>query len=510
MSTINITRTLDQLVTRAKANFRRALSLWPMGDTTFLGRSSLAFAKVVWGTQKAFEYLWANIVPSATMDDDLLSEWAATLGLPDGQGGYGRLKPTAASGGSATITGVKGTAYTDGTTATAEDGTTQIKIVGLTTIPGSAPGNGSVAAIFDAVTIGAVGNLPAGTICTWDSPPFGSDATFTLTGPLTGGEDTESNPACYARIVARLQNPPRGGVNEDYRNWATVAGIVDVYVYPKRDGVGTVDVVVTQGGSGAARAQVPSTIVAAAQANVNANMPSTVDHANVFAPWIQPTVSKRHAVLIKITPSLAKYNFDWDDTAGPYTVNAFSSGPPATIQLNTLAPQSLKDAIDAYIAGGSVLDQAPRLQVLAPASTVVNPPIRAVAYADGGGMTTLTLETTPSTWWAPSVGDAVYAYGPAVATIAAGAQALADALGPSRQSGLADAFTPWEDKLTISGLIAVAENAIDTDGTKLIEEVPVGGCTIDGSAADVEGTDNLFLTNPPELLLLKSIAIVQS
>ena len=118
---------------------------------------------------------------------------------------------------------------------------------------------------------------------------------------------------------------------------------------------------------------------------------------------------------------------------------------------------------------------------------------------------TLTLETVPDTWITPTVGDTVYSYGPVVATIAAGQLALVDSLGPSRVSGYGDAITPWFDTLSISSISAVAEEAIDSDGAYLIEKVPVGQCTIDGVAADVQADDNT--PNSPELLFASQIAV---
>jgi hypothetical protein len=138
----------------------------------------------------------------------------------------------------------------------------------------------------------------------------------------------------------------------------------------------------------------------------------------------------------------------------------------------------------------------------------MNPAVQALAWADAAGKTTLTLQNPlPVGWAPPGVGDTIYAYGGAVDIIARGELAMCDALGPSRVGGFADPLAPWPDTLTISGLIRVAEDAIDTDGAKLIAEVLPGGATIDGAALDVQGSDNTV--NGPELLFLKAVAITQ-
>jgi hypothetical protein len=495
-------KTLDSIVRRGLGLFRSAFPDLPMGIKRFLGRTSRGVSRQIWGLHKSVEDIDADIVPSAKTSDDILSEWAVLLGLPDGEGGYGRLKPTAASGGEAALTGVLGTAYADGLVATAEDGTTEIALSGAVTIAGTPPGFGSIPARFVAVTKGAVGNLQKGTVCTWQVPPSGADAKFTLTADMSGGLDTEDNPAVFGRIVSRLQTPPRGGVAEDYREWSEdVSGIVSVYVYPHRSGTGSVDVVIVGGGSGVDRVPSEDTRTAT-EAAIESQRPRGAASVDVVLP---STAVTGLLVRVRVTPSADKYDFDWNDTAASYTVDTggYTAGPPATLRLNTLAPQSLKDAINAY---KNAVGDKPRLQVLS-TGAVVNAPIGCVDYADGGGRTTLTLETVTSAWTPPSNGNTVYAYGPVVATIAAGIKALADSLGPSRASGFADDQTPWQDKLTVSGLIGVAETAIDTDGTKLIEEVPVGGATINGAAVDVQGADNT--TDGPELLYLRAAAVTQ-
>ncbi len=493
------TKTLDDVTNRVLGYFRTSFEGLPLGTKKFLGRMSRAVGLSLWGLQKAVEDLDKDIVPSPQMSDDVLSEWAALLGLPDGQGGVGRLLPVAASGGEATLTGVKATSYADGLTATAEDGTTQIALSGTVAISGTAPGYGSVAAQFVAVTAGAAGNLPIGTKCTWDSPPAGADADFVLTSPLGDGLDLESNPAVYARIVSRLQTPPRGGVSEDVREWlGEVTGVARVFSYPKRSGTGTVDAVIVGGGTGQAR--VPSVAVLDdAQDVLDANTPAGAQQTTALLPVAQD--GDGHLVVIKVEPAAARFEFDWDDRGATYTVAAYTPGSPATLELNVAIPATLKAAIDAFVANVGV---KPRLQVLS-TDSVINVPVGVVAY--DVTETILTLETLPDTWVVPTVGDTVYAYGPIVATIAAGALALCDALGPSRVSGFGDPITPWSDKLTVSGLTAVAEEAIDTDGTELVAEVAAGGITIDGVAADVRGTDNVL---GPELLFLSHVAVVRA
>ena len=495
------TKSLDDITRRQTAHFRTSFPGFPLGIKKFLGRSARAISLGLWGLQKALEDIDIDIVPSSKSSTEILSSWATLTGLPDGAGGYGPLLASTASGGAALLTGTKGTSYPANILATAEDGTTEVRLSGSVIIPGSPPGLGSVVGQFVATTSGPDGNLPIGSVLTWQSPPPGADPSLTLTSPLTNGAGGESNPDIFSRLVSRLQTPPRGGVAEDYRIWSqSVTGIVGVYVYPKRSGTGTVDVVCTTGGSGQGR-KISVSQQTAVQGVIDDKRPVTSDGANALIPYM-PNGSG-HLARVRVTPYLPKYAFDWVDTAATFTVDLYTGTIPATLRLNTLAPATLKAAIDAFNIGSGPM---PRLQVLSTGS-VVNPGIGCVAWIDGGGKTTLTLETIPATWITPTIGDAVFAYGPVVESIAAGVLSFVDSLGPSRVSGLGDALTPWQDTITISGLVRIAEDALDTDGTKFVSKTIAGGTTIDGVAADVQGSDGI--ANGPELLYLSHVAITQ-
>jgi hypothetical protein len=489
---------------RGRAAFRYALSL-PVGLKTFLGQVARAVAMNIWALQKSVEDLDLEIVPSAQTTNSTLSAWAVLLGLPNGAGGYGLLVPTAATGGVGSLTGALGTVYPLNAIALGPDGTTQIQLTASVTIAGNPPGLGSVSGQFTAVTAGSVGNLPTGSICTWQSAPVGSDPTFKLTSPLAGGNDVETNAAVFARILSRLQNPPRGGTSGDYKIWSEmVAAITGVYVYPKRSGTGTVDIVIVLSGSGTGR--VPSaTQQTSAQAFVDQFRPVACDAANVLLP----TTNSGHSLRTRVVANGAVNAFDWGAdvtwTGTPFTVDLYTPGTPATLRLNTLAPASLKAAITAYIAGTGL---QPRLQVLSTGS-VINPPVgtsKTVTWSDVGGKTTITLDTLPTLWVAPAGGEAVFTYGPVVATIAAGMLAYVDGLGPSRASGYADAFSSWQDTIAINQLARIAEDAVDAGGLPLITEVIAGGATIDAGTTDVQAGD-ATPSSPPELLFVSHIAV---
>jgi len=65
---------------------------------------------------------------------------------------------------------------------------------GAIAVAGAPPGAGSVVGKFIAVTPGTAGNLPVGTVLTWQSPPSGADSTVTLTSPLRGASILDLKP----------------------------------------------------------------------------------------------------------------------------------------------------------------------------------------------------------------------------------------------------------------------------------------------------------------------------
>lgn len=513
------TRTLATIQSWARAFSRVSFigangTSLPMGTRTFLGQFSRALGLNAWGLQKSVEDLDLDIVPQPQSSASALQQWAFTSGLPDGAGGYGPLVPTTASGGTATLTGVLGTVYANGLVATGPDGSTQIQLSGSVSIPGSGTGTGSISgARFVAVTAGSVGNLIAGSICTWASPPAGADPTFTLTSGLSGGNDFETNASIYSRTVQRWQAPPRGGNSTDIAEWSqAIAGVVGVYVYPRRSGTGTIDVVITvaaslTGQQGGAERVPSGALQTSVQAAVDAARAPGAESINILLPYL---AASGHAIRVRVVPNGTVNAFDWGSdatwTGTPFTVDTggYSAGPPATIRLNTLAPTSLKNAISAYIAGTGA---QPRLQVMS-TGAVINPPIgtsKTVTWSDAGGKTTITLDSLPTGWVAPSSGNAIYPYGPVVPTIASGILAYSNSIGPSRQSGYGDTFNSWLDILSINEIARVAEDAVDANGNVLVTQVLDGGATIDGAATSLEAAD--ASVNNPELLFLSGIAV---
>lgn len=127
---------------------------------------------------------------------------------------------------------------------------------------------------------GAIGNLSAGTSLTWASSPAGVLSALSVVA-LGGGTDQETDDELRSRLLDALRQPPGVGLSSDYVRWALeVDGVTTATVYPKRRGVGSVDIAITSGGS------VPSpAIISAALDHIEAKAPAHVDVA-VFAPTV--------------------------------------------------------------------------------------------------------------------------------------------------------------------------------------------------------------------------------
>lgn len=485
--------TLDELQVNAKAAIRSRFPTRSAHDESWLTKQANALAGLIWSLHdKAQQADW-DATPQAKSSYAALALWAYVLGLPDGAGGYGALVATGAQGLTLRITGTPATVVWNGSGDSPEwaapDGETTFVLVGAATIGGS----GYVDASINAVTAGTAGNLAAADALTLTSTIPGVDNGSTIqSGPTTAGQDAEDKGSLLGRVTYALSHPPKAITAPDLREIAQAATyqterVVRAYVYPRRYGTGTADVVPLVSGSGTARR--PSTnLVAAVQAALTAER-------NVGAEGIRAlraTVNSGHAIRVRGTAS-TQYPWDWDSsTGGPWTIDSIVDS--THIKLSTLAPTDLKAAIDA----GS----KPRIQIKQTGSVL---PVvhRCTAYSDGGGKTTLTIETAYTA--APTVGDAVYAGASFVTTIAQALLDYVDELGPSLLSGYADTDSDeWEDTIVVDQLRRVALDAADAAGVRFLKKMAATP-TIDGATNDLQAADDGV--NPPEILYLSSVVV---
>jgi len=492
---------LDTVVSDARAFFRNRFPGRDDHAESFLGKLSRALAGIVSGLHSSVLAADNDATPSSASSDAAIDEWAETFGVPaDNDGNYGRKKPTVATGGVGLLTGTNGTTFNAGTVAVAPDGVTLFALQGTVSIPGIPPGTGTVAGEFNATTAGTAGNLDVDTVLTWQSPPSGADSTFALTTATRGAVDSETTASLLERIRERLQQPPKGGAAVDWRGWAeSVEGVDRAYAYPQRGGLGTVHTVITQAGTGTSRKPGAALQTAVDEYITGSSTepgvrPVTVEGYTTLVPFM--SVAQGLALRLRLSPSLARYAFDWARGTSAFTVASYSTG---VITTNETPLAGLTAAVDAYLNGTGL---APRLQVMSTGS-VVNEPVRVINY--NSVAKTLTLESPlPTDWVPPTAADVIYSYGPIVETVAADVLAYVDSLGPSRQGGYADELDSWEDECALARLTQVALTAADADGTRFARDIITGGVTINGGTSDITAADG---ANGPEMLYALNIAV---
>ena len=193
---------------------------------TVLGRVQAGAVHGLYGHQQ-----WiADQVMVDQCDADTLARWANILGKPQ--------EAAVAASGPIICTGTETTDIPAGTVLVRSDNTQYVTNADATITGGTASPTvvASVAA--------AAGDCAAGMTLTFASPIAGINvyATVGATG-IGGGADVEDIDAWRARVLARLQTPPRAGTSSDYVEWAlSVSGITRAWCFPMELGPGTVTV----------------------------------------------------------------------------------------------------------------------------------------------------------------------------------------------------------------------------------------------------------------------------
>lgn len=491
--------------------FQAQNSTWDLSDKSFFGLLARAMAQGTMLLMDAVADADADSVPAYKQDSDgtllsrcssaALDAWAITYGLPSGTAGvYGRKGAQGSSGGIGLPTcSIGGTNI--GAASTLTDSTGGVTVQTTAAITTDGPPNTLTVSLISSTT-GAAANLPVGSVLTWTAPPAGVSSTMTLTSALTGGSDRETDGALLARILFRLQNPPRGGTAADYRYWAEAStdstrnnatnNIVRAYVYPLRSGLGTVDVVPLLTGSGTAR--VPSAATnTAVQTYLNSVRPITVTATSLQAS--QPATRALRIQVSLLTHT--KYAPDWSDGGTSTGIVAINAGAKTlTIAATPVALQAAADA-----------GQNPRIEVIVSTAGASPAPVQARVLSAAANV--LTLSSWPFTVNPTAGTDYLYAGGPYVDGIAAGILSYVDNLGPSRISGFADEYDSWEYEVAPARIADIVMAYRDSDGTRMIRDIPNLGVTgiliaIGGGAFGPTKFTPLDIGASPELAYLRA------
>jgi uncharacterized phage protein gp47/JayE len=169
-----------------------------------------------------------------TAELDNLTRFAAARGIT--------AQPPTSATGTIQFTGTPGAAIAIGTIVQVNGLQYQTTAAGVI----GAGGQASVAAL--SLTVGPGGNQSDNTAGTLLAAPAGVDSAAILL-QMSGGVEAESAAALLARVLDRLRQPPAGGNRFDYARWTRdVPGVTAAFVYPKRRGLGTVDVALLSNG----------------------------------------------------------------------------------------------------------------------------------------------------------------------------------------------------------------------------------------------------------------------
>jgi uncharacterized phage protein gp47/JayE len=172
----------------------------------------------------------------ATAEDEFLAGWAALKNVT--------RKATTQASGAATFAATGSQTISAGSVVTRSDG------YKFTVRADAAGAGGSVTVSLQAQAdpdglLGAGGNGVAGITYTLANAVSGITSTSSSSTAFTGGADIETEDDFRARMLLAYQDPPQGGDQEDYVEWALdVSGVTRAWCVPNFMGSGTVGVYV--------------------------------------------------------------------------------------------------------------------------------------------------------------------------------------------------------------------------------------------------------------------------
>ncbi len=313
-----------------------------------------------------------------------------------------------------------------------------------------------------ALSTGETTNLEIDAELQFDVTPAGLESDARIVVVLTGGLDQETDSSYRDRILNRIGEPAAGGNRTDFENFVieSVAFVATAYVYPHRNGLGTVDLVGLKDGSGSVRTL---------SVGENATVKAAVDLLRPVTATVRlllvTTLAVDVEVLIRQEDDPVN-EFDWEDSTAP-TIASYVAGT----RLLTFA-----------LARPISMAVGHRLSIDDPLSSGVESVIEAVS----GGFAVV-LEDDIG--YAPTPGSAVYSGGPLVQPTRLAVIAEFDALGPANPD--TNSYGPWEGNLRLAKIFEVVQT---TDG--------VLDSTILDPAANVAADDPTFPTNSTVELLV--------
>ncbi|MFZ1871645.1 MAG: baseplate J/gp47 family protein [Chania sp.] len=231
-----LTELREQNRTQLQAELRKTGSLLRFSNMKILADVDAGMSHLHYGY---LDYIALQATPY-TATDEWLSGWAAMKSVYQNAA-------TAAQTASYQFTGTAGASIGTGAILNRGDGY-QYRLDAGVTIGSDRTAIGALTAILpdivnDSTGGGYAGNAPAGTILTLDTASPGIDSTGRMIEPAVGGADIEGQDSFRSRMLLAYQNPPQGGSDTDYKQWArAVPGVTRCWVKRRLMGAGTVGV----------------------------------------------------------------------------------------------------------------------------------------------------------------------------------------------------------------------------------------------------------------------------
>jgi len=364
------------------------------------------------------------------------------------------------------LVGTVSTAFTSGAQLVSTDG-----LLFKVNESGSIPGAGYIDVDIVAISTGSATRKSAGTVLTFVTPISGIESNVELQKDLDeDGTDIEDPGAYRNRILDRIAMPPMGGNAQDYRAWALeVTGIDTAFVFPGRNGLGSVDLVAFHSGSGSVRI-LSAQEITDLKAHIDALRPVSVADFRVLSTTAEP-----NNVEVLISPEDdATYAFDWNDQT-PLEVSSVSAGTrEITFTANTPTDLTVGKRITYKSTSGSYGTGAELVVEALPAANKVK------------------VNVWPAN--PPVSGNLVYSGGPLVELIRQDILALIDSLGPARGT-YAAAGMLWEGTLRTSSIFKVAQ----TRKGVLDSSIAVPGANV--TPANSPPTSSVGIITPRQILV---------
>ncbi len=221
---------LQDINDRIQTDFQTRLST----GGSFLRRSViLVLGRVLAGAAHLLhghlDFISNQVLPDTAVKS-YLERWASIWGI--------RKKPATFASGTVSLTGTNGSFIPARTLYVRSDSVEYESQIDATIA------NGSVTIAIQALLPGSNGEADAGVELTLIAPIAGVNSTGLVNmGGLSGGNDEETSEELRNRLLERIQEPPLGGADQDYRFWAkSVPGVTRVWVYEEYLGPGTVGI----------------------------------------------------------------------------------------------------------------------------------------------------------------------------------------------------------------------------------------------------------------------------